>query len=142
VLIPPIRDLDRSVVVMAGTQATSYIVPSFPATTRFVRVSSNFMRPGYSAGLDRKIFQVLASYDSARILAYVSSADEMGLADGALRFYGLRLDAASCRQLRSSSERAGCLCGTLKLDLAAGSGVSNNATAGFDRLRDSLDARR
>ena len=142
VLIPPIRDLDRSVVVMAGTQATSYIVPSFPATTRFVRVSSNFMRPGYSAGLDRKILQVLASYDPARILAYVSSADEMSLADSAIRFYGLRLDAASCRQLRSSSGRAGWLCGTLKLDRAASSGVSNNAAARFDRLRESLDARR
>ncbi len=108
--IPPIPELERSVVLMFGEEATSYMVPRFPATTRFVRLSSNFLMPGRNAHLDLEIREILARYDIARILAYVSNPEEVDLARNNLAYFGFALDGRPCWEIRAKAGTKGYLC--------------------------------
>ena len=110
VRIPPFEDLDRSVVLMLGEEGTSFIVPSFPDGTRFVRVFSNFAYPGRNDNLDRKIMELLAPYGTGRTLVYLSDTVETDLATRILPYYGFQLEEGSCRELISRSGSAGLLC--------------------------------
>ncbi len=53
VRVPPVANLDRSIVLMAqvpGPEPAAYVIPSFPETTRFVNVDSNFkITPAFEA---------------------------------------------------------------------------------------------
>ncbi|MBZ5496180.1 MAG: hypothetical protein LAP85_07230 [Acidobacteriia bacterium] len=109
--IPPFHALDKCIVLMAGEEATSYIVPHFPSGTRFVRVSSNFLFVGRNPNLGEKIRKMLAQYDSARTLVYVANAGEMDVVRNAVFYYGVTLDTESCREVRSRAENRGYLCG-------------------------------
>ena len=110
VRIPHFEDLDKSVVLMLGEEATSFVVPSFPDATRFVRVSSNFLYPGRNASLDRKITEMLAPYSTGRTLVYLSGAEETDLATRTLPHYGFQVEVGSCRELVSRSGGGGYLC--------------------------------
>jgi hypothetical protein len=109
--VPSIQDLDKSVVLMVGGEATSYIVPSFPAATRFVRVSSNFSLPGQNARLDERIRQLLAPYDAAHTYVLLTSAAQAGRGRSDASFYGWKLDDSACREIGSPVGIRGYLCG-------------------------------
>jgi hypothetical protein len=113
--IPRIADLDQSVVLMSGYEPIAYIVPSFPAGTRFVRVSSTFAAQGRVPWVDEKIRQTLANYDSRHRLIYVRNVQEIGLARQDMSPFGLRMDASSCYEIKSRDrkENQGYLCGTV-----------------------------
>lgn len=110
VRFPPIQQLDRSIVLMAGGEGTSYIVPSFPETTRFVRIYSNFFHPGQNAGLDQQIRAVLANYDAARTLVYVTNRAELDHTRHAAYFYGVETDETACFAVTSGAGNRGYLC--------------------------------
>jgi len=76
--IPQIRDLDKSLVLMTGYEPTAYIVPSFPAGPRFVRISSTFTTPGRNPYVDREIKKILAAYDRQRIFAFIQRKKKSG----------------------------------------------------------------
>lgn len=111
--IPQIQDLDKSVVLMAGEEPTSYIVPRFPPSTRFVRIVSNFVFPGRNAKLDEQIRGMLAPYDAAHQLVYLANAREIEPARQATAYYGVTLNDQACREIRSRAGNRGFLCGTL-----------------------------
>jgi hypothetical protein len=111
--IPSIANLDKSVVLMGGSEATSYIVPQFPATTRFVRVASNFVFPGRNANLDLKIRGLLAQYDASRTLVYLANREESDDVRRNVAYYGVILDDRSCVEVRSNVGNSGYLCGVL-----------------------------
>ncbi len=106
----PIRHLDRSIVFMAGDGGTSYIVPSFPDTTRFMRIYSNFYHPGQNENLDRMIRQVLAKYDAAHTLVYVANRAELDHTRHAASFYGVQTDDTACFEVTSGADNRGYLC--------------------------------
>jgi len=107
---PPWPGLARSLVIMGGEEATAYIVPSFPATTRFVRIQANWLYPGLNANLDRRIASLLRGYAPDRRLVYLSSKGEMAVVAPALAYFGLGVDADSCAPLGAAWGDAGYLC--------------------------------
>jgi len=109
--VPSIRELDKSVVLMVGNEPTSYIVPSFPASTRFVRISSNLYFPGRNAKLDERIRGLLAPYDASHTYVLLASATEAGRARLEASYYGRKLDDRSCREIGSPVGIRGYLCG-------------------------------
>lgn len=134
--IPQVEGLNKSVVVMAGKEPTSYIVPQFPSSTRFVRVSSNFQRPGRNRNLDRKIRALLSQYDTDHTLIYVASRSEMDLTRREAAFYGVSLDEGSCREITSDSGNRGYLCKSIT------GGESRVKTAAGELPRSGNDDRR
>lgn len=108
--IPKIHELDESVVLMTGYEPISYIVPSFPANTRFVRLSSTYSTPGRNAFLDREIRKLLALYDREHTFSYIPAIDEIGLARLDTSFYGKMIDLHSCFEIRSGERNRGYLC--------------------------------
>jgi hypothetical protein len=110
--IPEMEGLDKSVVLMAGEEATSYIIPRFPPATRFLRINSNFFFPGRNTNLDNKIRKILAQYESGRILVYLANQQEKEPVRRAISFYGIGLEDRSCREVRSLFGESGYLCGT------------------------------
>ncbi len=112
--VPKIEGLERSVIIMGEEEATSYIIASFPAGTRFVRVRANFFHPGRNSNLDRKIHDLLSRYDSDHTFIYVAGEQEMALVGKDAGFYGVSLDASSCLRLKSRAADRGFLCRTRK----------------------------
>lgn len=109
---PAWEGLDRSVVVMGGDEATAYIIPSFPSSTRFVRIQANFLYPGRNRYLDEKIRSILSRYDADRTLVYLQTMEELAVLDPALSYFGIRPDPDSCHEVESDTERAGFICST------------------------------
>ena len=108
--VPSAATLDQSVVLMAGGSPFSYVVPSFPSPTRFVRVESNFIRPGGHDPVDGYLRELLAAYPKERRRAYVHRPDQYAATEAALSFYGLQIKRDSCTALRSSRVFHGYLC--------------------------------
>ena len=111
--VPQVRELDKSIILMAASphQPIAYIIPSFPASTRFARISSSFSIPGKNTYIDRKILNILASYDNSHTLAFVPDGEEIGLTRMDASAYGKRVDARSCYEVHSGSDNRGYLCG-------------------------------
>jgi hypothetical protein len=133
--VPPIPDLDRSVVMMVGDEPTSYIIPRFPASTRFVRVSSNFFFPGRNAKLDRQIRDILAQYDITKTLVYVANAEEIDTARATISYFGIALEDQPCREINSRTGNKGYLCGASPAPKPGESGPTTRA-ANVPKFRD------
>jgi hypothetical protein len=110
---PQLQDLRKSTILMAGYEPTAFIVPSFPESARFVRISSTFVTPGRNAFQDGEIRKMLASQDDRHLFAYVRSGDEMGLSRLDAAFYGKAIDANSCYEIRPQGRQRGYLCGLM-----------------------------
>jgi len=99
--VPPIADPARTMVLMAGYQPLSFAIPAFPPGIPFVRIQSNFIHPdSWDNGYIHKL--------RARVAAHrgdfyaLSTVPDTDLAEEAVAAYGLRLDRASCRLVRSN----------------------------------------
>jgi hypothetical protein len=110
---PRLGDFEKSTILMTGYEPTAFIVPSFPASTRFVRISSTFVTPGRNSFQDGEIRKMLASQDDRHLFAYVKSGDEMGLSRLDAAFYGKAIDADSCYEIRPQGRNRGYLCGMM-----------------------------
>ena len=115
VRVPPVPGIDRSVILMVNDEPTSYVIPSFPRTTRFVRISSNFLSPGQNRKLEEIITGMLAPYDDSRTFVYLANPGEKEIARADLAFYGKELDDRSCWEIDSSTGNKGYLCRTRTL---------------------------
>ncbi len=112
--VPSIEEIEESLVLMGGADPTSYIIPSMPAGTRFVRVSSNFLFPGKNVNLDRKIRTLLAEYDSEHTFVYFSGTAEKESVSRDAAYYGVFVDAENCWNVSSVGAPGGTLCETMK----------------------------
>jgi hypothetical protein len=108
--IPRLADLDKSVVIMGGIEATSFIIPHFPAETRFIRISSSLCNPGENARFDDKIRQILARYGAAHTLAFVSTGQDKVSMRKHLSYYGLKVDKPTCQPVLNRKREVGYLC--------------------------------
>ncbi len=110
---PPAWDhLEDSVVLMGGIEGYAYIIPSFPRSTRFVRIDSTLTSPGKNPPLDRKIQSILNLYSRERTLVYLHSLAELKTLAPVFRSFGAYIDAPSCAEVTSVSGNAGYLCRT------------------------------
>ncbi|MBN1569108.1 MAG: hypothetical protein JXA73_14760 [Acidobacteria bacterium] len=116
VAVPAIEDMDKSVVLMSGGEATAFIIPYFPARTRFVRVYSNFHEPGQCVNLDNKIHGILAKYDARHTYVFVAEGDDRIQMRRDLRHYGVEVDDKSCRQILRRAGNIGYICSAKKKD--------------------------
>jgi hypothetical protein len=111
--IPPIPELEKSLVVMGGAEPTSYIIPQFPRQTRFVRIAANWIQPRQNDNLDRQIRRIRSQYDAAHIFLYCANKEEVENADLTLYPLGLSRNGRQCHELRSPLGHKGFLCEVL-----------------------------
>jgi hypothetical protein len=95
---------------MTGQDALSYIIPSFPHSTRFVRIEANFLNNGTTPSLERKIRRILMDYDSENRFHYIPGLNAKSGPESALAHYGLAADTHSCFALTSDTKVHGYLC--------------------------------
>ncbi|MEW6218488.1 MAG: hypothetical protein AB1634_03015 [Thermodesulfobacteriota bacterium] len=103
VQVPALDDPAHTVVLMAGVDPMSYLIPFFPAPVRFLRIQSYFTGPSATPnGTDRLLARLVAGH---RGPAYVLYRSYEGKAAGtALAAYGLAADLAACQKLRPGIE--------------------------------------
>jgi hypothetical protein len=113
--LPRIPDPGRTMVLMAGYQPMSFIIPEFPPEIPFLRIQSNFVHPdpspnGYNDALRARI----AAHDGD--VFTVSTIPDTDLAAAAVRFHGRRLARDECQVIRSNLNEPLNFCRTYPLD--------------------------
>ncbi len=100
--VPVYKDLDHAMVIMAGYDPVSYVIPYFPETTRFVRVQSNFTGPASRTLLQTEIREILQQENIPKYFLYKEKdhKNDMDL-DDVLSHYRLRFDKGQCRKIQS-----------------------------------------
>jgi hypothetical protein len=110
--IPAFAALEKSVVIMSGMEATSFIIPRFPPETRFIRISSNFYTAGQNAHLDNKIRRMLSQYDAKHTRVLIAEKQDMETVHRQLGIFDIKLDTPSCRPVIHPTHDIGALCET------------------------------
>jgi hypothetical protein len=101
VQVPALSDPDHTLVLLAGTDATAYLIPSFPPAVRFVRIQGYFTGPTSSPnGYDRLIAEVVRGHVGPTFAIFREHQDN-AVAAAALAFHGLRARLADCRVLHT-----------------------------------------
>lgn len=101
VSVPPIADPDRTMILMAGYQPTSYVVPAFPPQIPFVRIQSNFMDPRHGdTGFNRLLRARVAAHDGPFLV--LNTPGDAASAAEALDAYGLVLVAGTCQMVHTN----------------------------------------
>jgi hypothetical protein len=102
----PYTDLADAMVIVHGGEAMAFVIPSAPASARFVRVNSNLyyvgfhsMEERYENALGRKIAQTIGDHEG---LFYTLLSDQNHTdADIELAIFGLRRIEGPCRPITS-----------------------------------------
>ena len=94
--IPEIENIETSVVIMAGDEPLSYIIPFFPKRTRFVSIKNNFIGPNTETLLHDRIREILQHSDRIYLLYKAKSRENF---DGILKFYDLKMIKGDSIQL-------------------------------------------
>lgn len=102
----PDFELADSMVLISGGQAMSFIIPSAPESTRFVRIDSNLNYVGYASREERygnkmgqRLREAIAGHQRAFFIIFTD--DEETFADGDLDYFGLRRITESCSSIES-----------------------------------------
>jgi len=89
VRIPPIENIDHSIVIMADNEPLSYIIPFFPKSTRFVSVKNNFMSPSSKTLLQARTKEILQNSGTLYLL-YKEKSQGVDYSS-ILEVYGLKI---------------------------------------------------
>jgi hypothetical protein len=101
--LPVIEKPEDALVIMAGTDPSSYLVPLFPKSVRFVRIQSYFTGPSsHPNGYDRLMENIVSRHTGPIYILY-RSYENLG-AIFALNAYGLDLKSDSCRTFKPHIE--------------------------------------
>ena len=106
----PLPD-DRSIIVLAGDDATSYLATYFPASIRFLRIAGNFGVPEDNTLIHRDMREVLATHNGS--LYFLKGPYEID--HHSLAAFGLSIQGGTCRPIRSRVDRDLALCGLSRL---------------------------
>jgi hypothetical protein len=95
--IPDLGDTSNLMILMAGTEPYSHVIPEFPPEISFVRVQSNFSSPEQDKGIDRLLHERVEVHrkKGGRFMALVPSWQVSGAKD-ALAFFGLKVAFKEC----------------------------------------------
>lgn len=95
VAVPNLPDLDRATVLLVDDSPLAFVIPSFPATTRFVRVGGNLLGPPLAEwGMDREAARRIAAA-AGPLYALLGNPDSTR-AEAALARHGLLRDTHAC----------------------------------------------
>ena len=103
--VPPLAEPDRTIVLMAGHDATAYVVPAFPPAVRFVRIQGWFTGPSPTPNLYDRLMQDLVKRHRGPLFILFRKNEETETARDALKAYGLNMQDRDCRDLRTELER-------------------------------------
>jgi hypothetical protein len=98
--VPRLQRANRTTVVMTSNDAMAFIIPSFPATVRFVRIECNFYQPDATTRLLARAHELLSLPDQDYFLLTV--ADQVQNAISAVAHFEFRIDKGSCMAIRTS----------------------------------------
>jgi hypothetical protein len=100
VATPSLAQPARTIVLMAGFEPLSYVIPKFPPAVRFLRIHSYFIGPTDADNRHNRLLRdILAAHDGP-LFALFNGGEEAAMRD-ALAPYRLGLDGASCGALAS-----------------------------------------
>ncbi|NCC02766.1 MAG: hypothetical protein EOM37_01775 [Proteobacteria bacterium] len=94
VAIPDIAYPDNLMILMAGFEPFSHIVPSFPPHIPFVRIQSNFASPGEAKGINDVIMKKVKEHQGPFML--VIPDWQYDLAKDALKYFNLTFSPKNC----------------------------------------------
>jgi len=96
-----IAEPERTLVLMAGHDPYSYLLPAFPPQLRFLRIDSNFTNIHERQLAFNPLMQrIVAAHQGPLAVLYV--AEEDGDVRRKLTEYGLAMDAAACQPVRAN----------------------------------------
>jgi hypothetical protein len=95
--IPPLGDTSKLMVLMAGMEPYSHVIPEFPAEVKFVRIQSNFSSPEQDKGINKLLHQRIDAHRDAggRFMMLVPAWQVKG-ADEPLSYFRLKLVPQNC----------------------------------------------
>jgi hypothetical protein len=96
--IPPLGDTSNLMILMAGFEPYSHLIPSFPPEVPFVRIQSNFASPDEDKGINQRIQDRIAGHPGRFML--LIPPWQYTLADQALRHLKLTLKPQTCQKVR------------------------------------------
>lgn len=99
--VPAIEDPGRTLVLMAGYQPMSFVIPEFPPEIPFLRIQSNFVHPDPSPNGFKDLIRARLEAHEGDVFM-ISTVPDTDLASGAAAFWGYRLEPARCRVVRSN----------------------------------------
>ncbi len=98
--LPPIEEPSDTMVLMAGTEPLSYVVPSFPPQIPFLRVDSWLDSPQSNTPFGQAMRTRIAAHHGPLFGAFIPWEGER--AKAAFASYGLAFDPSKCRQITSN----------------------------------------
>ncbi len=94
--LPVIKDPDHTMILMTGTNPTSYLVPLFSPKIRFIRIQGYFTGPSsHPNGFDRLMQGIVARHKGPMYVLYRSY--EQAVTTLSLTAYGLKEEQDSCQ---------------------------------------------
>ena len=116
--VPAIRDPAHSIVIMAGWQPASYVIPKYPPELRFIRIQSNFTSPGDVRNRHNDLMQAIVGAHRGP-LHVLFTDHEYADVIAALKVYGLRIVWPPCVDLPSNLDQRLVFCPLERLADAA-----------------------
>lgn len=95
VTVPALPDSENLMILMAGFDPYSHVIPSFPPHIPFVRIQSNFSSPDEPKGINQRLKERVASHKGKFKL--LIPRHHMDHAVFALKFFGLTVLPQSCQ---------------------------------------------
>jgi hypothetical protein len=100
---PLLADPDHTMVLMTGYDPTSYVIPFFPETVRFVKIHGYFTKPTDTPnGFDLRMRDLVSTHRGPLYVLYRVDDKDTSLA--ALNAYGLTIDWDNCQEMRPHIE--------------------------------------
>jgi hypothetical protein len=108
VRLPAGVDLSSSTIVMTSLEPFSYVIPSFPAQTRFVRIESSFFTPDHRTKMAEEI--AVALQDPGRSYHLLTTSASVEAAATPLSHYSMHVVSDSCASVTSNLDSNLVLC--------------------------------
>ncbi|MDD4615498.1 MAG: hypothetical protein PHW76_00015 [Alphaproteobacteria bacterium] len=98
--IPPLGDTSNLMILMAGMEPYSHLVPLFPPEIKFVRIQSNFSSPEQDKGINELIRARVEAHlkDGGRFMILIPTWQKKAAAD-AVSFFGLKVVPDKCQSV-------------------------------------------
>lgn len=95
--IPPLGDTSNLMILMAGIEPYSHLIPEFPPQISFTRIQSNFSSPQQNKGINRLISERIDAHRAAggRFMMLIPNWQHQAAAN-AVAFFGLKMDENTC----------------------------------------------
>jgi hypothetical protein len=98
--VPPLSDTSHLMILMAGIEPYSHLLPEFPTDISFVRIQSNFSAPQEDIGFNRLIHERVDAHKLAGGHFMMLIPDwQKDLANKDMSYFGLKLANVPCQSV-------------------------------------------